>query len=67
MENDVKEHFEQIENDVENLMATLRIVSGDNERLTRNLRRLIEENERLSNLVKDHEKRISELEDSFLI
>lgn len=67
MENEVKEYLEQIESEVGNLMATLRIVSGDNERLTRNLRKLIEENERLSNLVKDHEKRISELEDSFLL
>lgn len=48
-------------------MQTLRIISGDNERLIRKLKTVMKENEWLSETVANHEKRIIELEEMFLI
>ncbi len=64
---ELKAKVENLENEIANFMQTLRIISGDNERLIRKLKTVMKENEWLSETVANHEKRIIELEEMFLI
>lgn len=64
---ELKAKVENLENEIANFMQTLRIISGDNERLIRKLKTIMKENEWLSETVANHEKRIIELEEMFLI